>query len=350
MCRRVRAVGVLWVKAPACFLRRGEHGEVCKRVEEEAVEEREREEAREAASDHTCGSEVLRERANDAPHVLAEAKPGDERCDSVSTGPLREEVGDRNSGVLVHVEPLPPGGEGHPRRTAELLPGLQPDRRRTVAQFVKAKYGWSGAVFKKMSPPVVLHSAFAVADKIGYTLANPVAAGAVRFPREWPGLISRLKDMGKKVHQGNRPTHFFGKQKTLPDDSSFPLAMCSWMVEHYGSEKAARVVLEERLAHHVDKARAAVKSAGWKYLGADRVMKLSPFKRAKSYEVFDKLTPHFATIGLTEEEAIQVKREFIAWQVRYEDCRERFLRGEAVLWPAGTWAMVQFFGQSAEAD
>ena len=100
--------------------------------------------------------------------------------------------------------------------------------------------------------------------------------------------------------------------------------------------------------YELKKARAAVKSAGWKYLGGDGVMRLSPFKRAKSYEVFDKLTPHFATIGLTKEEAIQVKREFIACQERYDDCRERFLRGENVIWPAGTWAMVQFFGQTAE--
>ena len=77
-------------------------------------------------------------------------------------------------------------------------------------------------------------------------------------------------------------------------------------------------------------------------------MKLSPFKRAKSYEVFDKLTPHFATIGLSVEDAVAVKRQFLQWQARYDECRERFLRGEAVIWPAGTWAMVQFFGQVAE--
>jgi hypothetical protein len=78
-------------------------------------------------------------------------------------------------------------------------------------------------------------------------------------------------------------------------------------------------------------------------------MKLSPYKRAKSYEVFDQLTPHFATIGLSKEEAIHVKMEFIAWQELYDGCRECFLRGAHVIWPAGTWAMVQFFGQSAAA-
>ena len=188
-----------------------------------------------------------------------------------------------------------------------------------------------------------------MADKIGYTLANPVAAGAVRFPREWPGVISRIEDMGGKRYERKRPVHYFGRRKTLPDTSAFPLLMCSWLVESYGSVSSARALLNGRLEHHLGKARRAVEARGWKYLGADRVRKLSPFKRAKSYEVFDALTPHFATIGLSVADTIAVKREFVAWQDRYDDCRARFLAGECVVWPAGTWAMVQFFGQVAEA-
>jgi putative transposase len=92
--------------------------------------------------------------------------------------------------------------------------GIRPkffaDFHRSLAQVVKDKYGWSGSVFTKLSPPVVLHSAFAVADKIAYTLANPVAAGAVRYPRDWPGLTSRISDMGRKVYRAKRPEYFFG--------------------------------------------------------------------------------------------------------------------------------------------
>lgn len=233
--------------------------------------------------------------------------------------------------------------------TRGLRPNFFRDFNRTLAQFLKAKHGWSGAVFKKMAPPVVLRSAFAVADKIGYTLANPVAAGAVRFPKEWPGVISRIEDMGEKRYGRKRPAHYFGKQKTLPDTSSFSLRMCSWLVASYECTSAARAVLNERLEHHLNNARRAVSANGWKYLGADRVRKLSPYKRAKSYEVFDALTPHFATIGLSVAETIAVKLEFVAWQERYDECRVRFLAGERVVWPAGTWAMVQFFGQVAEA-
>ena len=45
-----------------------------------------------------------------------------------------------------------------------------------------------------------------------------------------------------------------------------------------------------------------------------------------------------------------MKLEYVAFQRRYDECRERFLAGEqGVLWPAGTWAMVRYFGQRAEA-
>lgn len=223
------------------------------------------------------------------------------------------------------------------------------DFHRTVAQVVKAKYGWTGPVFTELSPPVVLHSSFAVADKIGYTLANPVAAGAVRYPRDWPGLISRVSDMGQKRYHAKRPEHFFGKRKTLPESSSFELKVCPWLVAEHGSAKRAKEVIQERVEHHVQRAQRAVKRQGWRYLGARRVERQSPYKRAKSYEVFGRIAPHFATIGLSREQAIAVKREFVEWQRRYDDCRERFLRGESVIWPAGTWAMVQLYGQQVEA-
>ena len=231
--------------------------------------------------------------------------------------------------------------------------GIRPkffaDFHRSLAQVIKDKYGWSGSVFTKLSPPVVLHSAFAVADKLGYTRANPSAAGAVRYPRDWPGLISHVSDMGRKVYRAKRPERFFGKEKTLPATSSFELKMCPWLLEEYGGREGAMKVINERVDHHVQRAHRAVKKKGWTYLGAKRVKKQSPYKRAKSYEVFGRMTPHFATIGLSPEETIAVKQEFVAWQCRYDECRERFLRGEDVIWPAGTWAMVQLYGQKAEA-
>ena len=125
--------------------------------------------------------------------------------------------------------------------------------------------------------------------------------------------------------------------------------MSKWLVSHYESEAGARAVLEERLKHHIQRAHAEIKRLGWRFGSAERAKKADHLKCATSYEVFGALVPHFSTIGLTREETIQVKQEFLAWQRRYDDCRERFLRGENVIWPAGTWAMVEHFGQTADA-
>lgn len=102
-------------------------------------------------------------------------------------------------------------------------------------------------------------------------------------------------------------------------------------------------------SRNVEAARKEILVKGWKYLGADRATKVDPFKCAKAYEVFGARVPRLSTFGLTREEAIGVKQAYVAWQLRYDDCRERSLRGETnILWPPGTWAMVQFFGQHTE--
>ena len=47
-------------------------------------------------------------------------------------------------------------------------------------------------------------------------------------------------------------------------------------------------------------------------------------------------------------EGARVKRDYIAFHLAHEDCRERMLRGEtSLVWPPGTWAMGQHFGQRA---
>ncbi|MEM6956636.1 MAG: hypothetical protein AAF645_13160 [Myxococcota bacterium] len=68
------------------------------------------------------------------------------------------------------------------------------------------------------------------------------------------------------------------------------------------------------------------------------------------WEVFDALVPAFATRGLSHEERIKAKQRYKAWQEAYDECRRRFLEGEPnLLWPAGTWAMVEYFGQKADS-
>ena len=226
-------------------------------------------------------------------------------------------------------------------------PNFFRDVNRSIANVLKARYRFRGPVFAQKPNKVVLHSARAVADKIGYTIANSSAAGMVRNPNEWPGLRTRLEDMGTTVLTGVRPEEHFGKRKTMPEQASFEVAEVDWLIDELGREGAVKE-LREALERNLEAARKEIEAKGWRYLGADRAMKVDPFNCAKAYEVFDSRVPHLSTFGLTREEAIEVKRAYVAWQLCYDECRQRLLRGETnILWPPGTWAMVQFFGHQA---
>jgi len=130
-------------------------------------------------------------------------------------------------------------------------------------------------------------------------------------------------------------------------EASFGVEMPAKLLEAYGAEGAVdelTAALEEKVAE----AQAEIRRKGWTYLGAKRAMSVSPFKQAVAYEVFGSRNPDLSTYGLSSEDAANVKREDITFHRAYQDCRERMFRGETeVLWPPGTWAMVQHFGQRA---
>ena len=225
------------------------------------------------------------------------------------------------------------------------LPDFLRDVNRSVANVINARYRTSGSVFQQEPSKVKLHGWAAVVDKVAYVIANPVAAGAVRDPREWPGLRTRVADMGRSVVHATRPEHYFGRRKTLPADASFAVEMPPIVVEARG-EEGARAALEEGLKAKLDEARAEVSRQGRIYQGAKRAEKVSPFKQAGAYEVFGARNPDLSTYGLSPEDAMRVKGDYIAFHVAYQDSRLRMLRGEVdVRWPPGTWAMVRHFGQ-----
>ena len=81
---------------------------------------------------------------------------------------------------------------------------------RLFANYVKVHRGWTAKVFGKGRPNVVrLKTLGAVIDKVGYTLGNAVAAGAVRFGKEWPGMRSTVGDMGGTARTFTRPERYF---------------------------------------------------------------------------------------------------------------------------------------------
>jgi len=188
----------------------------------------------------------------------------------------------------------------------------------------------------------------AIADKIGYVLGNPVAAGAVRYAKHWPGLRSRLDEMGRHARLVERPRLYFDPAGEMPARATLRFELPAELLTVHG-EAGTRALLEQSCREHERAARAQAELEGWHFLGAERCLRVSPYRRAAAYEVFGARNPTFATKGGGPElfeHAVHAVRDF---RHRY---RERLLRWRAgdrlSPWPAGTFMMRELHAVGIE--
>jgi len=181
-----------------------------------------------------------------------------------------------------------------------------------------------------------------IIDKIGYMLANPVAAGLVRYASDWPGAKSHPNDLGGGTMTAARPTVYLDPAR-WPETAELTLALPVGIEEHQAD--AWRGAVEESLAEHEARGRASVERKGWKFLGAERAERVSPYDRATIYEAIRGRNPTFAVSGVAGAYAAAVRalRDF---QRAYAEARARWRAGfREVVFPAGTWWMAR--GHSA---
>jgi hypothetical protein len=178
----------------------------------------------------------------------------------------------------------------------------------------------------------------AVIEAVGYSLANPTAAGLVRYSRDWPGVRTRVSDIGGRATTVARPPAFFAEDGVMPERVKLRAELLLEADDEAGLEKA-RAEIAAAVERAEEKARAEVAAAGWSFKGVDRVLASSPFSRAVTFEQRHELNPRYASAGDKKalEAAIERDAEFVK---QYALCRERWLSGERdVVWPAGTNAM-----------
>lgn len=218
----------------------------------------------------------------------------------------------------------------------ELLNGL-------LTKTTQALRGWQGAVFDRAGPSYVeVLTTGALLDQIGYVLANPCRAGLVRYSKDWPGVRTRVKEIGGQALEVERPPVYFAREGAMPERVEIPCMMPDDLLDERleeGGLEAARARIADVVEQKEREARAHVESEGRGFKGADRVRKSSPYARAKTYEERHGLNPRYASAG--DEEALRAAMardaEFVE---RYLAARERWLAGDRdVLWPAGTYAM-----------
>jgi REP element-mobilizing transposase RayT len=217
-------------------------------------------------------------------------------------------------------------------------PNFLREFNRTLALGIKVLRKWEGAVWDHEKPSVVeLRTEQAVIETVGYCCANPVSAGAVRHAHQWPGLNVLPEQLGRASWTARRPDFYFDQNNPQwPDVATLRLTMPEMTM----SDTLVRDNVAQELQRLETDAHQAVRDKGWRFLGPQKVLAMSPFDRATSWEPLRGRNPTFA-VGRGQREAffeaVTVLREF---RKAYRDALESWRIGiREVLFPVGTWFM-----------
>jgi putative transposase len=169
-----------------------------------------------------------------------------------------------------------------------------------------------------------------VIRRIGYTLANPVAAGLVGRAREWEGATSMGMKFGR-AQQIARPEGFFSKEMPATAELMLTRPACR---EGWGSGQ-----LEERVAEDVSRRELAARGRG-KPMGMQKVMAQhwSSTPKQGASKSIGGIRP---TVAAQDAEArIAALERAAVWLGRYQAALQQFVAGDReVEFPLGTWHM-----------
>jgi len=171
-----------------------------------------------------------------------------------------------------------------------------------------------------------------VIAKIAYAAANPVAAGLVESPEQWPGVLDWKPGTSRVV---KRPAAYFDPNGCAPESVKLEIAPVEEAINDADTWFAR---LHDAVADAVRRAQADVRAKGKKFLGRAKVLGASFLQRARSYEARFQFNPILAARDiLVREASVRAERAF---QMAYRIALEAWRGGNrSVEFPFGTWWM-----------
>lgn len=172
-------------------------------------------------------------------------------------------------------------------------------------------------------------------DKAVYIRANPVSAGLVSTPEDWPGVTSASYPTGEVI-TCPRPLIYFGD--AFPERVECRLGTLSGLFMERGRAEHIAARIEGRLSGRVEAVRRQMKAKRKRFRGRRRVCRTSwrssPAKPRKRSELRPCIACKNTHLRIAEIHRLQ---EF--WR-EYEEARRRFVRGERnVCFPPGTYGL-----------
>jgi hypothetical protein len=216
-----------------------------------------------------------------------------------------------------------------------VLPDFLRELHRSTAKAMNASQGqWENLWSAEPCNVVRLVDEHDVVDKIAYVAANPVAAGLVARPEEWPGL-SMWTDRAIRV---TRPGPYFDEHGSSP-----AALVLRAVVPNRGGDGESHASSSSRsvktaLAAKVADAHRMMRSACRAFLGRAGVLAQSFIKRAKTFEPKRVVVPTVAAKDpLARRAMLAAQRVF---RSAYRAALSEWRRGiRAAVFPFVTWWM-----------
>jgi len=257
----------------------------------------------------------------------------------------------RQFGILVHAVTLM---STHEHLIVTDPQGRYPDFLRHLHRLVslgtKVLRKWEGPTWDPEQPCVVrLLTEQAVIEKLAYVMANPVKAGLVRHARDWPGITVVPHELGRRAWRVNRPDAYFDpKNAQWPETAELTLTLPPSLERSYSAE-AVREAVHEELRRQERLAHQEIRKRGWRILGAERVVRLSPYRRATSFELLRDRNPTFAVGRGHRKVFFRAVAELRAFRRAYRHALEQWRAGlRSVVFPQGTWCMCRVHGAAVQ--
>jgi putative transposase len=217
-----------------------------------------------------------------------------------------------------------------------VLPDFLRELHRLTAKAMNASQGqWENLWAAEPCNAVRLVTDEDVEDKIAYVVTNPVAAGLVKQPEQWPGVLA----WGEKSICVARPASYFLQEGTCPPEQTLRIERPRTLDGRPGVPREWRDRVARAIALKVAAAHRALHQAGREFLGRASVLGVSFVQRARAYEARFGVIPTFAAKARAVRDALRrVERYF---RVRYRKALEQWRDGvREVEFPPGTWGMV----------
>jgi putative transposase len=225
------------------------------------------------------------------------------------------------------------------------LPNFLRELHRFAAKAMNAAQGqWENLWSAEPCSAVRLADDFDVVDKIAYVAVNPVAAGLVEKPEQWPGL-SLWRPGTVKVR---RPGGYF-RQGGCPDAVTLRTQTPASVSGQRWSASQWEQHLHDAIARKVAKAHWNARAAGRTFLGRAAVLAQSFAKRARSFEPRRVLVP---TVAAKDPHARRLLRGIQkAFRIAYREALEAWKAGTRdVIFPTGTWWMRVHHAAACEGE